>query len=103
MQRLMRNVLAAAAVGMVMVSAAAPSFAEEVIVKVRPPALRAEVIPPSPGVDFIWRPGYWRWGGTEHVWVGGEWMRRPRPGAEWVAGHWGERGGGWVWVEGHWR
>jgi hypothetical protein len=102
MKKMTLSLLSAAAIG-VAVFSAAPSSAAELVIGIGPPALRAEVIPPSPGVDFVWRPGYWRWDGGAHVWVGGEFIRRPHPGALWVAGHWDRRGAGWVWVDGHWR
>ena len=103
MKKMTLSLLGAAAIGVALFTTAAPSFAAEVVINVRPPALRVETRPVSPGVDFAWRPGYWRWGGAAHVWVGGEWIRRPHAGAEWIPGHWAERGPGWVWIEGHWN
>jgi WXXGXW repeat (2 copies) len=103
MKGITRNLLGAAALGALLFTAGTPSMAADVVVKVAPPALRVETPPASPGVDFAWRPGYWRWGGTEHVWVGGAYERRPHPGAEWQPGNWDHRGDGWVWGEGHWN
>jgi WXXGXW repeat (2 copies) len=103
MNKMTRNLLGAVALGTLVFSGAAPGFAADVVIKVAPPALRAEVVPKSPGVDFAWRPGNWRWNGTAHEWAGGEYMRRPHPGAEWAAGNWEHRGEGWGWNEGHWR
>jgi len=102
MKKSVRYVLGAAAAGVLLMATAAPSSAD-VIVRVGPPALRAEVVPVAPGPGWAWRSGYWRWNGHRYVWVSGHYLRRPRVGAEWVPGHWGERGGGWVWIGGHWR
>ena len=68
-----------------------------------PPVVRVETQTVAPGPGYLWTPGYWRWTGTQYVWVSGSWVSRPRPAAVWVAGHWVHRGRGWVWVPGHWR
>jgi len=67
-----------------------------------PPAPQVEVVPVSPGPYYVWAPGYWGWNGG-WVWIGGQWIVRPRPGAIWVGGHWGRRGHGYVWIGGRWR
>lgn len=103
MKTFTRNLLGASAFAALLLSTVGPGFAAEVIVKVAPPSLRAEVRPPERGADFAWRPGYWRWAGTEHVWVAGDYERRPHPGAEWEAGRWEPRGEGHVWVDGRWK
>ena len=74
-----------------------------VVVPQAPPPVRVETRTVSPGVGYVWTPGYWRWSGIEYVWVPGTWIARPRPAAVWVAGHWVRRPGGWVWISGHWR
>lgn len=102
MKKVVLGLLSAAAVGTLLFVAAPPSFAD-VVVKIAPPAMRVETRPPAPGPEFAWRPGYWRWGGKEHVWVGGEYVRRPHPGAEWIEGRWDRRGGDFVWIEGRWK
>ena len=102
----LRNLLTPAiaiALGTVIIVTSAPSSAAEIIIGVTPPALQAEIVPPVPGPGWAWRPGYWRWNGVRYVWVGGRYLRGPRAGAVWVAGHWAERPRGWVWVPGHWR
>ena len=69
-------------------------------IEIAPPAPRVEVIPPArPG--FIWAPGYWRWDGHAHVWVGGH-LERDRPGHHWQPAHWEEHGGHHRFVEGRW-
>ena len=75
----------------------------EVIVTRTPPAVQVETQPASPGSQFVWTRGYWRWTGTDYVWVPGGWVERPRARATWVEGQWLRRPGGWVWVAGHWQ
>ncbi len=77
----------------------------EVVVEVPPPAPAVVVEaqpPPSPGVEFVWAPGYHRWWGGRYVWVRGHYERRPRPGARFWPGHWERRAHGHVWIEAHW-
>ena len=73
------------------------------VVSQAPPAPRVEVIPPPPGPDYYWVPGYWNWNGTTWIWIGGSWVIRPWHGAVWVGGNWRRHNPGWVWVRGHWR
>ncbi len=76
----------------------------DVFVRLGPPPLRREVIPPRPGARYVWQPGHWWWRGSRWVWGGGRWVIGPRVGAAWVPGHWIHRGArGWVWLGGHWR
>jgi WXXGXW repeat (2 copies) len=77
--------------------------AREVVVTRAPPPLRVETQTVAPGQGYVWMGGYWRWTGTDYVWVPGTWVVRPRPAAVWVAGHWVRRPGGWVWFPGHWQ
>lgn len=75
----------------------------EIVVTQEPPAVRVETQTVSPGVNYVWTRGYWRWTGTTYVWVPGSWIVRPRHAAVWVEGHWERRGSQWVWRAGHWR
>jgi WXXGXW repeat (2 copies) len=75
----------------------------ETLVAQEPPAVRVESQTVSPGPNYIWTRGYWRWNGVTYVWVPGSWMVRPRPAAVYVEGHWLRRGSRWVWVAGYWR
>jgi hypothetical protein len=62
-----------------------------------PPPPPVEVIPPSPGPDYYWSDGYWYWGPTGWVWIGGRWAIGFGPG--WVGPrHWH----GWGYGR-HWR
>ena len=84
------------------VTTTGPTTAES-YVRQEPPAVRVESQTVSPGGNYTWTRGYWRWSGANYVWVPGSWVVRPRPAAVWVEGHWNRRGGGWVWIAGHWR
>ena len=75
----------------------------ETYVTQEPPAVRVEAQTVSPGPNYLWTRGYWRWNGTTYVWVPGSWVVRPRTTAVWVEGRWVRRPGGWVWVGGHWQ
>jgi hypothetical protein len=75
----------------------------EVLVSQEPPAVRVETRTVSPGANYLWTRGYWRWNGVTYVWVPGSWMVRPRPAAVYVEGHWLRRGSRWVWMAGYWR
>lgn len=73
----------------------------EVVVRSQPPPERGEVIPMSPGPDFIWVRGHWVWRHEHWEWFNGHWDRVSEPGRVWVSGQWVARGNGWVWIEGH--
>ena len=77
--------------------------AAEVIVKLRPPAIRVERRPVRPGPRYVWVPGYHRWDGNAYAWESGRWVVPPREHAVWVAPRWEHRNGGYVFVEGRWR
>ena len=69
-----------------------------------PPAPQLEVVPVTPGPEYVWMPGYWSIGvGGGWVWMGGRYGLPPRPHAVWVRGHWGRHGRGYVWIGGRWR
>ena len=69
-----------------------------------PPTPLPEVITVAPGKldPWQWIPGCWEWRG-HWIWMGGHWVIRPNPGAEWVAPHFGYRGRYRVWFGGCWR
>jgi hypothetical protein len=72
------------------------------ITQSEPPPPLVEVIPVSPGPDYVWAPGCWSWNGGAWIWIGGGWHYPVRPGHVWIGGHWGGHGRGHVWVSGHW-
>lgn len=74
----------------------------QVVVVREPPPDPGETVTTSPGADYVWIRGHWRWNGAEYVWVRGHWAVR-RPGMVWVPGHWARRADAWVWIEGHWQ
>lgn len=61
------------------------------------------LVPVPPG--SIWIPGHYNWdpAGGNYVWVAGEYAQPPRPGAQWVDGHWTQTATSWVWVDGGWN
>jgi len=77
--------------------------ATPVITRSEPPPPLVEVIPVSPGPDYLWTPGCWSWNGGAWIWIGGGWHYPVRPGHAWIGGYWGGHGRGRVWVGGHWR
>jgi hypothetical protein len=52
-----------------------------------PPPPQVDVIPVSPGPDYLWAPGCWSWNGGTRIWIGGHWAGHG-PGRAWVGGHW---------------
>jgi len=68
----------------------------------RPPP-RAEMVPPSPGPQMVWEPGYWSFNGATWDWVPGHYAARPQPTAQWIPGHWAQQPSGtWIWIAGRW-
>lgn len=54
-------------------------------VPVRPaPVIVARTVPPRPGMDYVWVPGYWAYHPGGRIWVPGGWCHRP---AHIVFGH----------------
>jgi len=78
-------------------------YAADVVVKVRPPAVRVEHRPVRPGANYVWVGGYNRWDGNAYVWEPGRWEVPPHAHAVWVAPRWEHRNGGYVFVTGRWR
>jgi WXXGXW repeat (2 copies) len=73
-----------------------------VVVQSAPPP-QVEVIPVTPGPDYVWTPGFWSWNSGAWIWIGGYWHYPSRPGHVWIGGHWAGHGRGRAWVGGHWR
>ena len=68
-----------------------------------PPPPVVGVVGVAPGPGYVWTDGFWDLRGSRWVWVGGRWMRPPRPHAAWVPGYWAPRGGHYYWRRGYWR
>jgi len=86
-------------------SAAAPTSAQvsgSIGVHIGPPAPIVERVPPAPGPNYYWQPGWWRWNGVKYLWRPGAYAVAPFPGAHWVPGHWVQGPNGWHWRRGHW-
>jgi hypothetical protein len=79
------------------------AHAAEIVVKVKPPALKVEHRSARPSAKHIWIGGYHRWDGHAYVWEPGRWDVPPREHAVWVVPKWEHRHDGYVFVEGHWR
>ena len=79
-----------------------PRAGVEYVVR-EPPRERVEVIPRSPGVEYVWVKGHWGWRRNDYEWVPGHWAVPERGFREWVPGRWEHDRGGWFFVEGHWR
>ncbi|MGH7047963.1 MAG: hypothetical protein ACREE2_16410 [Stellaceae bacterium] len=67
-----------------------------------PPPELAEIPPPAPTPNSLWRFGHWVWRGTGYRWTRGHYIERPTPTDNWSRGYWQQEPNGWFWVEGHW-
>ncbi len=73
-----------------------------VVIRQAPPPPIEEVVPRSPGRQYVWVPGYWVWN-DRWLWQGGHYEMAPRDRAVYQPGHWVERHGEWYWEPGAWR
>ena len=86
----MRNFVKAAALLGVMLFVGAPGAQAaqlEVGINIgRPPSVRVEREPRSPGPGYVWLAGYWYpAANNKYTWHAGYWTRPPYEGASWVA------------------
>jgi hypothetical protein len=72
-------------------------------VETGPPAPIVEAVVVSPGPEFVWVPGYYRWDGGAYLWMAGRWERPPHGQRRWVPGSWDHSKRGWRYREGRWR
>ena len=77
--------------------------AVDIVVKLKPPAIKIEKRSTTPGPEYVWIGGYHRWDGSAYVWEPGKWEKPPREHAVWVAPRWEHRSDGYVFVEGRWK
>jgi len=89
---------------LVEVSAAAPArpSADAVAAPQPPPPTRVELPPPAPSPQSLWRFGHWSWNGRQFVWNPGQYVEPPSPTASWIPGYWEQRPEGWIRVEDQW-
>jgi hypothetical protein len=99
----MKTILKIFSIG-VLVSIYALSGCSPAVVATQPEAPVA-VVPASPGPDYVWVNGSWRYNRPQRVYVyrEGYWVRPTRANRQWVDGHWVQTRRGWHYVEGHWR
>ena len=79
-----------------------PRTGVEYVVR-QPPTERVEVVPSTPGREYVWVKGHWGWRRDDYEWIPGRWVVPERGYREWVAGKWQHDRNGWFYVEGHWR
>jgi hypothetical protein len=72
-----------------------------VVVDVPPPSPYVEVQPAMPYPGAVWVDGYWGWRGGRHHWVPG-YYERPRAGYRYEPNRWESRGGRWQLRLGGW-
>jgi hypothetical protein len=68
-----------------------------------PPPPRYGIVGVAPGPGYVWTEGYWDRRGDNWAWVGGAWLRPPRPRAVWVPGYWRGEHGRYRFYRGYWR
>jgi hypothetical protein len=73
------------------------------VVRYGPPPPRYGVVGFAPGPGYVWTDGYWDRSGGQWIWIGGRWMRPPRPHAVWVPGVWVQQRNAWRFRRGSWR
>jgi hypothetical protein len=84
-------------------SFATPSSAGVYVsVAVAPPILPVYELPPIPGPNYLWTPGYWAYEDDDYYWVPGTWVVAPRVGLLWTPGYWGWGDGYYRWHAGYW-
>jgi hypothetical protein len=69
------------------------------VVDQAPPPDPVEVIPASPGPDYLWVGGFYSWDGGSYHWQRGRWQVPPAGAGPWVAPQWS----GGRFTPGHWQ
>jgi len=80
-----------------------PGTAAGIYVGSEPPVARVEVVPTSPGFNYVWVGGHWGWRSNNYYWIPGGWVVPSRGFSVWVPGRWNHDGHGWFWTDGYWR
>ncbi len=78
------------------------SYAQEVVVGVRPHVPHFER-GRAPSPRHVWVGEEWEPRDGTYVFVGGHWSEPPQPHMAWIPGHWKDTPRGSVWIAGHWR
>jgi hypothetical protein len=83
---------------------APPPPAAQIIVEAPPPppAPPVEAPPPPAPANEVWVSAHYRWVGGRYELERGHFVRRPRPNARFIQGHWEPHARGKIWIEGHW-
>jgi hypothetical protein len=81
-----------------------PTTRRTIVVTKPLPPLRVETRRPvSPNPNYVWVRGHWDWQFRDWVWVSGQWMEVPFPGAVFVEGRYLADSGRYVWDRPHWE
>ncbi len=74
-----------------------------VYVTTAPPRPIRELRPASPGSEFVWIPGHYKYENRAYVWVGGKYQHPEFDNIRrWEPGKWHHDRNGWFWEEGRW-
>ena len=76
--------------------------AKYIVVKEAPPVAREETRGNSPGTEYIWIAGLWKYDDGKYVWLPGSWERPATKDMTWVSGAWLKTSSGYEYVPGHW-
>lgn len=82
-----------------------PEAERYIEVESAPPAEFEEAVETSPGAEYGWVKGHWRWNGSEWVRAHGYWTKRPLETVAWEPGYWKyhDHHHHWKWHEGRWK
>lgn len=58
--------------------------------------------PVSPGAEYVWVDGDWRWHRNTYVYSNGYWAK-PKPNRTYVTGAWIKADKGYYWKKGYWK
>ena len=94
------RLLAAAMVAATLGVALPAAEAVTLVVREAPPAVRVETVP-APRPGYQWVGGHWDWRGSKYVWESGTWVKE-RPGYVYYAPTWVEKNGHWERREARW-
>jgi len=84
------------------VAAPAPQQQIAMIATTEPPLPRVESVPISPGPNYFWIGGHWKWEAGQYLWVPGYW-EASRAGWYWIPAHWVRDGPTWRYASGYWQ